>query len=611
MQSDGAVHSAKVAETRVRPDGKRELITIIVMMALVVLAFFGLGWRCYYLQCCQGELYADKCADQQQAFVPLEPQRGAILDCQGRVLAASNQIRTVFAEPRVIKEPKEISNHLAPILNMPAHEICRMITEARHPGYVAIKNEAKASECEGARQIPGIGIHYSWRRHYPTGSLASHVVGFTSTDNQGLAGVEFEYDRELRGQGARHTFFVDVHRRPIAFCVGEDGDSGIPTHGAGIILTLDATIQQFAREELIRQYESYEAEGAVAVVVDARSGAILAMVSLPDFDPADARHVANTNPKRLYNRVLTDQFEPGSILKPIVTAIALDTGVVSRHTTIFCENGNYHGRGFGRIGEYRQGFGDLTVREILIKSSNIGMAKIGQRLGAERLYEGLTLFGFGRRVGVKLPGEAPGLLWPPSRWNGYSVTRIPFGQEICVTGLQMLRAFCMLASGGRVVQPHLIKALVEPDGSMTDMRPSPLRVGYVIKREVAEWVVQKALADVVNEGTGKRAQLEQWQVFGKTGTAQIAKPDGRGYQDKAYIASFICGAPAEDPRVVVLVSIRRPNVALRKGYTGGSVASPVAAAILQKTLQYLEVPPRAESTVATRSAQPSVARIGW
>ena len=611
MQSKRVVHSSGGTESRSGPTGRRELITIIVMMALVVLAFFGLGWRCYYLQCCCGELYAEKCADQQQAFVPLEPQRGAILDCQGRVLAASNQIRTVFAEPRIISEPKEVSSRLSPILDMPAHEICRIITEARHPGYVAIKTEARASECEQARRIPGIGVHYSWRRHYPTGALASHVVGFTSIDNQGLAGVEFEYDRQLRGKGARSTFFVDVHRRPIAFCLDGEDDRGIPTHGAGVILTLDATIQQFAREELIGQYEAYEAEGAMAVVVDARNGAILAMVSLPDFDPADARHVANTDPKRLYNRVLTDQFEPGSIIKPIVTAIALDTGVVSRHTTIFCENGNYHGRGFGRIGEYRRGFGDLTIREILINSSNIGMAKIGQRLGAERLYEGLTLFGFGRPVGVKLPGEAAGRLWPPSRWTGYSVTRIPFGQEISVTGLQMLRAFCMLASGGRVVQPHLIKALVEPDGSMKDMRPSPLRVGYVIKREVAEWVVQKALADVVNEGTGKRAQLEQWQVFGKTGTAQIARPDGRGYQDKAYIASFICGAPAEDPRVVVLVSIRRPNVALRKGYTGGTVAAPVAAAILKKTLPYLQIAPRTEPTLATSKPQTPLARAGW
>jgi cell division protein FtsI/penicillin-binding protein 2 len=180
-----------------------------------------------------------------------------------------------------------------------------------------------------------------------------------------------------------------------------------------------------------------------------------------------------------------------------------------------------------------------------------------------------------------------------------------------VTALQMLRAFCMLASGGRVIQPHLIKAMVQPDGTMKDMRPSPLRVGYVIRRDVAEWVIQTALADVVKEGTGKRANLEQWQVFGKTGTAQIAKPDGRGYQDKAYIASFVCGAPAEDPRVVVLVSIRRPNVALGKGYTGGTVAAPVAAAILKKTLQYLEVPPKPQPAIAGSGRRAPVARAGW
>jgi cell division protein FtsI/penicillin-binding protein 2 len=332
------------------------------------------------------------------------------------------------------------------------------------------------------------------------------------------------------------------------------------------------------------------------------------MVSLPDFDPAEARH---TDPKRFYNRALTDQFEPGSIIKPIVMAIALDTGAVSRNTTIFCENGNYWGRGFGRIGEYRQGFGHLTVREILVNSSNIGMAKVGQRLGPARLYEGLTLFGFGRSVGIRLPGEAEGQLWPTSEWTGYSVTRIPFGQEISVTALQMLRAFCMLASGGRLVQPHLVKAMVAADGTMKDMRPSPLRVGYVIKRDVAEWVVRTALTGVVNEGTGKRANLEQWQVFGKTGTAQIAKPDGRGYEHRAYIASFVCGAPAEDPRVVVLVSLRRPNVSLGKGYTGGTVAAPVAAAILKKTLQYLEVPPRPQPTIAADSTGVSVAHARW
>jgi len=430
-----------------------------------------------------------------------------------------------------------------------------------------------------------MGIQYGWQRYYPTGRLASHVVGFTSVDNRGLAGVEFGYDRELRGQGTTNTFYVDVHRRPIAFCLQGEQDNFLPINGAGIILTLDATIQQFAREELLSQFKAYEAEGAVSVVIDVKTGAILAMVSLPDFDPADARR---TDPEHFYNRVLTDQYEPGSIIKPVVAAIALDTTVLSRYETIFCENGHYHGKGFGTIGEYKQGFGDLTVKEIIAKSSNIGMAKIGQRLGPTRLYEGLTLFGFGRRVGVGLPGEAEGLLRPTRDWTSYSPTRIPFGQEISVTAMQMIRAFCMLANGGRLVRPYIIQAIVQSDGTMVDMRPPALQLGYVIKPEVAKWMVTQAMVAVVEEGTGTKAKLDEWQVFGKSGTGQLAGPDSRGYEEKAYMASFIAGAPAEDPRVIVLVSIRKPNVALRKGYTGGTVAAPVAGAILHKTMHYLE-----------------------
>jgi len=565
--------------------GGRELTTIVLLMSLVVLAFFGLGWRCFYLQYSRGDYYAGKCMDQQLAYVPLEPQRGAILDCRGRVLAASNHFRTIFAEPRAIHEPRDTSNRLAAIIDVPAHEICRTVMESGNQGYVPIKVGASAAECEAVRTIQGIGVQYGWQRYYPIGRLTSHVVGFTSVDNRGLAGVEFGYDRELRGQGATNTFFVDVHRRPIAFCLQGEKDNYLPINGAGILLTLDATIQQFAREELTSQYKAYEAEGAVAVVIDVKSGEILAMVSLPDFDPADARR---TDPNHFYNRVLTDQYEPGSIIKPVVAAIALDTAVVSRYETIFCENGHYHGKGFGTISEYKQGFGDMSLKEIIAKSSNIGMAKIGQRVGPTRLYEGLTLFGFGRRVGVGLPGEAEGQLSPTSKWTSYSPTRIPFGQEIGVTAIQMVRAFCMLANGGRLVRPYIVKAIVKPDGSTVNMSPPDPQLGYVIKPEVAKWMVTQAMVAVVNEGTGTKAKLKEWQVFGKSGTAQLATPGGRGYEEKAYMASFIAGAPAEDPRVLVLVSIRRPNVALRKGYTGGTVAAPVAAAILHKTMHYLE-----------------------
>lgn len=597
MQSDNA--GKEVRRRAISTGNDRELKTIVVIMSLVIVAFFALAGRCFYLQRDMADYYAEKCLIQQRSYLPLQPQRGVILDTRHRVLAASNQIRTIFAEPRIIQDPKETATRLAPILDMGAHEICGLIVDSNNPGYVVLKKDATIAECDAARQVYGIGVEYDWRRQYPMGRLAAHIVGFTSRDNYGLAGIEYTFDRDLRGRGAKHTFLVDVKRRPLAFCLAdEQDDNDAPIHGAGIVLTLDATIQQFTRDALYRQYKEYEAESAVAMVADPVTGEILAMVTLPDFDPAQTAETAQKHPEIFTNRLLTEQYEPGSIIKPIVAAIALDTRVMNRYETIFCENGNYHGKGFGHIGEYRRGFGDLTLREILMNSSNIGMAKIGQRLGATRLYEGLTLFGFGRKVGIELPGEAEGQLRPPGQWTGYSITRIPFGQEISVTGLQMLRAFCMLANGGHLVHPYIVKSLVRSDGMTVDMRPSTLRVGYVIKPDVARWVVQDAMTAVVNDpkGTGAKAKLAKWTVFGKTGTAQIAK-DGV-YLDKAYVASFIAGAPASDPRVVVLISIRRPNVALKKGYTGGTVAAPVAAVILEKTLTYLGVPPEGSPEAA-------------
>jgi cell division protein FtsI/penicillin-binding protein 2 len=474
---------------------------------------------------------------------------------------------------------------------MGAHVICKLITESKNPGYVKIKADASPGECQTARNVSSaVGVESDWRRHYPMGRLVSHVVGFTSIYNNGLEGLEYQYNKQLSGLGAQDVFLVDLRRRPIrpAPVKQNPADSNdiknvVLTNGAGIILTIDATIQQFVRDELVKQCESYEAESAVAIVADPKTGAILAMVSLPDFNPAE---VHSTEADKRRNRILTDEFEPGSIIKPFVTAIALDAGVVNKTEKIYCEEGHYSGRGFGSIGEYLNGFGDLTVSEILINSSNVGMAKIGQRLGKKRLYEGLRLFGFGKRVGIDLPGEADGLLRHTRKWDGYSVTRIPFGQEMTVTSMQLIRAFCILANRGRMVRPFLVRAVVNSKGEITELkRPLP-PVGYIVKPEVAQWIVNEALVGVVNEK--KRAKLEKWQVFGKTGTANIAKSNERGYSKSDYVASFLAGAPVEDPAIVVLVSIRKPNKSLGKGYTGGIVASPVAGAIIEKTLNYLE-----------------------
>jgi cell division protein FtsI/penicillin-binding protein 2 len=548
-----------------------------------MVSFLALGVRCFYLQYFKSNHYIDLC-NKQEVYTRIQPQRGVILDCRGRVLAASNKIQTIFAEPRSIEDAKETSSKLAPIVDIGAHIICQEILESHNPGFVKIKTTTDANECTAAAKIYGIGVQSEWQRHYPMGNLAANVVGFTSLDNHGLEGIELKYDKELSGSSAKNIFFADVYRRPIRAKQQE----GILTNGEGIILTIDATIQQFARDELYKQYKNYEAESAVAVVAEPKTGAILAMVSLPDFDPADIR---TTDPNNFRSRAITDWYEPGSIIKPVVVSIALENSVVNKTEKIFCENGNYHGKGFGRIGEYRRGFGDLTVKEILINSSNIGMAKIGQRLGKDRLYEGLKLFGFGTKTGVELPGEVDGLLRPANTWDGYSITRIPFGQEICVTAMQLVRAFCILANGGRLVRPFLVRAIVDNEGNITVLKRPPPPVGYIIKPEIVKWVVSEAMVAVVKEGTGKRAQLEKWKVFGKTGTANIALSNARGYSDKNYVASFVAGAPADDPAIIVLVSVRRPNRSLGKGYTGGSVAAPVAAKIIEKTLTYLGVRP--------------------
>ncbi len=568
----------------------RSARTIIIFFLLLIVAFLSLTGRCLYLQHFRSEYYTDLSTKQQRGRLNKEPQRGGILDSRGRLLAASNRVQCIFAEPRVIKDPINPSVKLAPILNIRASDIIRIIRESKNPGFARIKLGATAEQCAAARKIFGIGVQSDWQRSYPTGRLAAHVVGFTSRDNRGLSGIELQYDKELRGSAGQNIFLADAFRRPVRL-----GQQKSPLcNGVGIILTLDSAIQQFTRAELLNQYQSFEAEAAIAIVASAKTGAILAMVSLPDYDPQE---IGSADPNTFRNRAVTDQFEPGSMIKPIIVAIAIDRGVIKKDGKIFCEYGDYYGKSFGRVNEYKNHkFGHLTVREVLIKSSNIGMAKIGQKMGPGKLYDGLKLFGFYKKTGIELPGEVEGLLRPTNEWTGYSVTRIPYGYELNVTAMQMLRAFCTIAADGRAVQPYIVKAIVDSNGEIIKLRHSNPDVGYIIKPEVAKWIVNDCLVGVVNErkngGTGWRAKLDKWQVFGKTGTANIAKVGERGYEENSNIASFIAGAPAEDPVAIVLVSIRRPNGRLGKGDSGGAVASPVAGRILEKTLNYLRIPQR-------------------
>ncbi|MFH1614913.1 MAG: penicillin-binding protein 2 [Planctomycetota bacterium] len=557
------------------------IIRCAIIVTAILCSFIALAGRCFYLQYFQSGKYQHLSLRQRQVNIKYNPRRAAVVDCRGRLLAASNETYSVFAEPRIVKDVNKTALELHRTINIPSEQIARIIKDSRNRGFVKIKANLKQWEIDTVRRenIVGVGLFSDWTRYYPTGRLMCHVIGFVGAEQHGLAGAEFLYDQTLCGSSGEDIFFVDASRKPIwpreqkAQC----------SEGMGVILTIDATIQQFARDELYKQFKKYNADSAVVIVMKPKTGEILAMVSLPDFDPCNFSKV---EPSKLKNRAICDPFEPGSILKPIVAAIAIDNDILSIEEKIFCEQGDYRGKGFGRIGEYgSHRFGTLSVCEILIKSSNIGMAKIGQRMGKEKLYDGLKLFGFGQKTGVDLPGEDCGILWPTDRWTGYSVTRIPFGQEIAVTAIQIARAFCILANGGKQVRPYVVKAFVDSDGKIHNLKQAPSPAGYVIKPEAAKQIVMQALTGVVERGTGQKARLEKWHVFGKTGTANIARSGEAGY-DNYYVSSFIGGAPAEDARIVVLVSIRNPDKSI--AYTGGTVAAPVVGSIIEKTLNYLE-----------------------
>lgn len=578
--------------------GMRSKVTIFVISGVLIVAFCLLGWRLFYLQYSRADYYRDLSYRARHARVIETAQRGRMYDSSGpggRLLAASNRILTVFMDPGLLAdwdEKMEVAGILQPILGMSAPEICDIVEPRRNTRFVKLKagiteqQHAAIKEAISRKEnrLRGVAIQSSWERYYPMGRLTSTIIGVEGGNADengpqkiGLTGLEQRYESLLRGTEGENILVVDKLRAPV----GRDPSSTIAAKdGSSLVLTIDTTIQEFARSELLEQYKHYRAESAVAIVMDPWTGAILAMVSIPDYDPDK---LSSTDPSALRNRALTDPYEPGSIFKPIVVAAALDQGIITRDELIYCEDGHWDQYRIGEWAGHR--FGNLTVKEILAESSNIGMAKIGMKMGDRRLCEAVKMFGLGSKTQIDLPLEEAGQIWPLP-WDKMCLTRVPYGHQINVTAIQMARAFCILANGGRCVWPHLVRAVIEPDGKVTELNRKTNLAGQVIKRDVAEWIVREALTSVVNDGTGKEAAIEGYQVFGKTGTANIAGKGG--YDEINYTSSFIGGAPADNPAVIVLVSIRRPDKSVDGKYSGGRVAAPVFKRILEKTMKYLE-----------------------
>jgi cell division protein FtsI/penicillin-binding protein 2 len=424
------------------------------------------------------------------------------------------------------------------------------------------------------------------------GSLAVALVGFVAPDGHGVSGLEYQCESWLHGENGLKTVVRDARRK--AFWLADEGYRP-PRDGFHVVLTIDAAIQSAAERELEKAVKACEAESGVAIVMHPKTGAILALANFPGFDPNE---YGDYGAARYRNRALTDPYEPGSTFKPFVASAALAAGAVRLGEVFDCERGQFVDG--ARVLHDHHPYGLLTFEDIVIKSSNIGMAKVGKKLGNERMYQGVKAFGFGETTGVDLLGEDPGMVHPLAKWNSFTTTSVPMGHEIGVTSLQITRAFCAFANGGKLIRPYVIRAVLAADGTVVRDFSDPAPLGQALSPEAANTMKEKVLTAVVNQGTGSKAKLPRYQVFGKTGTAQIAKQGGGGYKQRDYVGSFIGGAPASDPQLVTFVAIRRPNPA--KGYYGGTIAAPAVREILSYALAYLQIPPDKSESEADPSA---------
>ncbi len=508
-------------------------------------------------------------------------KRGSVFDVHYREMAVTLDTHSIGAHPQQIKKRDAVARDLAKALGKNKKAVYRQL-DTKHP-FVWVKRQASPSEVTTVKalSLDGVVFKPAHSRFYPNQVLAGQVLGFTGVDGTGLEGVEFHYDTFLRGRTDRYTVLRDARG------LGFDAEfSMIPDYtGQNIILTIDANIQFVAEQALKGAVDEFEAISGMAVVMNPKTGAVLAMAHYPFVDPNQFQEFKRD---RWRNRIVTDAFEPGSTLKIFTAAAALESKSSSSQSIFYCENGTF------RIGPNRihdtHPRGWLTLKKIVKFSSNIGAAKVGQAMGKKTLYRTLEQFGFGSKTGIDCPGESPGRLVSYRHWKPIDAANIAFGQGVAVSAIQLTAAVAALANDGVLMRPYLVQAIADQDGRLLkNMTPKPGR--KVVSTRTAR-TVRSMMAAVVEEGgTGVQAAMAHYSVGGKTGTAQKVEPTG-GYSSKRFISSFVGLAPVEQPKAVVLVVLDEP----RKKHYGGTVAAPAFRQIMRAALSYLDeaqpVPPK-------------------
>lgn len=557
-------------------------VTLVVVAMSAV--WIGLGVRLSHLHLGDHPRLLAKIEQTRQVTARILVGRGRVLDRNGNVLAADVTTREVAVDPTFMRNhgyPLFTAQQLARLLELdPAMVFARIEKPTQ---YELLKKQVPE---EVVRQIqsmgmPGVRLDEAMTRLYPHAALMCHVVGFANAEGVGSAGVEMRYDRYLRGVPGYREMEVDGRRREVR---NRRRIEILPQPGGDVYLTLDQNLQFFVEQALDDALATNGAKGAWAIVQRVGTGEILAMASRPGYDLNEFNVVADED--RL-NRAIGYVYEPGSIFKIIVYAAALNEGLLRPDEIIDCENGLWFHAG-KPLRDFHP-YGRLTATDALKKSSNIAAAKIAIRLGEDKLYRYLHAFGIGRRSGVELPGEESGILHPRNRWNKLSISRIPMGHEVAVTGLQMVNALNAIANEGQLMRPRVVDRVTTARGQ-TILRTEPEILGRPIRPEVARTLTEM-LVQVTEEGTGKRARTEGYTVAGKTGTAEKAGPGG--YDRKRNLASFIGFLPAERPELSILVTFDEPQRLTQ----GGQVAAPVFRAIAEKAVRYLDIPPIDEARI--------------
>lgn len=549
---------------------------LIILTALAASWILAVGLRLYDLQVRQHEHYFQKAEQQQQRVVVLDPPRGTIYDAQGRELAVSVEVRSLAADPSRIEDPVATASALAEILGADRGDLAETLASRRQFVWIQRKLDIPVAERIEALGLEGVFTLPENKRYYPLHELGAQILGYVGVDNSGLAGLEYLYEKEVAGEQGRRRVVRDARLGTVQY-PHTDLSSARP--GRDLYLTLDATIQHITERELSSAVRESGAKSGMAVVMDPNTGAILAMASYPTFDP---NTFAASRPETWRNRPVMDAYEPGSTFKMVTLAAALEAGTIDPLRQVDCGNGGIVLGGV-RINDHTP-FGMLTTQEIIANSSNIGAIKLGMAAGRKRFYDTILRFGFGKPTDIDLPSESSGILRPLDRWTPLAPAYISFGQGVSVTALQLTNSFAAIANGGELLRPYIVASIGTPREGRRVWKQRQV-VSRPVSRDTVHQV-RAILESVVVDGTAGKASLGDYRAAGKTGTAEKAVP-GRGYAANKYIASFTGFAPVSRPALAASVILDEPW----PRYHGGDVAAPAFAAIAQRVLLYLGVPP--------------------